>query len=129
MQWLAKPTVAVAFGAFMLCTETCLHAETIFDIRSQWPDLPVHDWIAGGFLLGAGIVTRRDWTKRHYQVGAWAFMLSLLMASFFGHFAEWLMPPTDYHDFLSEGPFVAINGLLNVIAIGGLVATLRSRER
>jgi hypothetical protein len=44
-------------------------------------ELPVYDWAAGGSLLAAGVLSRREWTmtRRQYQAVAWAFMLSLLV--------------------------------------------------
>ena len=37
MQWFAKRTIAIAFGVFMLCMETRLHAESILHLRTDWP--------------------------------------------------------------------------------------------
>ena len=47
----AKPVVAIAFGAFMFCAETCLHADTLFNAAAAPLDLPYYDWTAAGFLL------------------------------------------------------------------------------
>jgi len=121
---LAKPVIAIVFGAFMLCAETCLHAESWLNVRTQWPDLPFHDWAAGGFLLTAGILSQRDWSRRWpYQAVAWGFMLSLLVGALFGHFAEWLTPP-DTVEWFSEGTFLVLIVALTAIALGALMVTL-----
>ena len=125
---LAKPVIAIVFGAFMLCAETCLHADSWLHVRTQWPDLPLHDWAAGGFLFIAGIASQRDWSGRWpYQATAWGFMLSLLIGALFGHFADWLSPP-DTVDWFSEGTFVILIAALTVVAFGATLATLSRRS-
>ena len=126
MNFFAKPAIAIAFGAFFLCAETCLHAEDIVGFASQPLDLPLHDWSAGGFLLVAGILSRRDWSmvRRQYQAAAWGFMLSLLVGASLAMVNEWLTPP-DESEWLSEGAFVAIVLAMTVIALCGLVSTLK----
>jgi hypothetical protein len=116
MTFLARPVVAVAFGAFMFCTETCLHWEEIS--RFAWLEMPFHDWTAAGLLLGAGIVRRHD-----YQAVAWAFMLSLLFGAFFGHVAEWLAP-TEPDGWIPAAVVFPILVGLNVIAVCSLIGTL-----
>ena len=129
MRVFANPLIAVAFGAFMLCAETCLHAESLLNAGTQWPDLPIHDWAAGGFLLAAGIASRRDWSHGWpYQAVAWGFMLSLLLGALFGQVGEWLTPPVT-EDWFSEGAFVVIIAVMSVIAVGSLTATLSRRDR
>jgi hypothetical protein len=73
MTFLAKPSVAVGFGAVMLCAETCDHWDEI--ARLDWLSMPLHDWTAALLLIAVGVVHRRD-----YRAIAWAFMLSLLSA-------------------------------------------------
>jgi hypothetical protein len=119
MTFFSMPAVAVVFGAFMLCTETCLHFEEI--ARLDWLDMPVHDWIAAGLLIAVGRIHRRD-----FQAVAWAFMFSLLFGAFFGHLAEWLHP-TEPDGWMPERVVFPILSALNVIALLGLVSTLRSR--
>ena len=119
MTFLATPSVAVVFGAFMLCTETCLHFDAI--ARLDWLNMPVHDWTAAGLLIAVGVVHRRD-----FQAIAWAFMLSLLFGAFFGHLAEWLRP-TEPDGWIPERVVFPILSALIVIAFLGLVSTLRSR--
>jgi hypothetical protein len=51
---VAKPGIAIAFGAFFLCAETCLHADSLLNVASRPLELPVYDWTAGAFLLVAG---------------------------------------------------------------------------
>jgi hypothetical protein len=91
MTLFANPFMAIAFGAFMLCTETCFHFEDI--IRpSSWIALPIHDWMAGSFLVGSGWISRRDRNRgRPYQAAAWAFTASLLLGAFVGHWKEWTL--------------------------------------
>ena len=126
---LAAPTLAIAFGVFMFCAETCLHADTLLNLSTDWPGLPIHDWIAAGFLIAAGIASRRDWNRKAiYQALAWAFMLSLLVGALFAWFEEWMVPP-DTVDWFSEGTFVVLVIILTAIAFGGLVSTLANRQR
>jgi hypothetical protein len=35
MKYFAKPAVAIAFGAFFLCAETCLHADSVLQFARQ----------------------------------------------------------------------------------------------
>ena len=129
MHYFAKPGVAIAFGAFFLCAETCLHAENVLQFASRPLELPVYDWSAGGFLLVAGVLSLRDWStvRRQYQAVAWGFMLSLLVGASFSTLGEWLTPP-DESDWLSEGAFLTIVVTLTIIALCGLISTLRVRE-
>ena len=126
---LAKPAVAIAFGTFMLCAETCLHAGSILNVSTEWPELPIHDWVAGGFLIAAGVASRRDWNKRAvYQAAAWAFMLSLLVGALFAWIAEWVTPPDAIEWGISEMGFVVIVAILAVVAFGSLISTVRARQ-
>ncbi|MGH9146418.1 MAG: hypothetical protein ACRD1Q_06895 [Vicinamibacterales bacterium] len=130
MDWFAKPTVAIAFGAFMLCAETCLHAETLSSFPARPLELPLYDWIAAGFLVSAGVLSLRHPTTWHrqFQAVAWAFMLSLLTGAFISQLDEWLRPP-DIADWgLSEGAFVAIILGLILIALCGLGSSLKPRD-
>jgi hypothetical protein len=89
MNAFARPALAVAFGAFILCAETCLHVEDL--AAAAWLDMPWHDWIAGGWLVVAGL--RRQTSGPALSLtAAWTFMLSLLIGAFFGHLAEWWKP-------------------------------------
>jgi hypothetical protein len=81
--------------------------------------------------VGSAIVSGRDWTVgRVYQVAAWAFMVSLLFGSFLGNLEEFLSPgPADVTTALvtlSPGTYLASVGILCIVAIGGLIATLKS---
>lgn len=129
MTYFAKPTVAIAFGAFMLCAETCLHADALQQATVAPLALPLYDWAAGLFLLGAGVLSRRDWsfTHRQYQAAAWAFMLSLLTGAFISQLNDWLTPPTEPPSWgISETGFVVIIAALTVIAVCGLITTIGS---
>jgi hypothetical protein len=122
----AKPAIAIAFGAFFLCAETCLHADAVLQFANRPLELPMYDWAAGGLLLSAGILSQRHWTtvRRQYLAVAWAFMFSLLVGASFELLSEWRTPP-DEHDWLSEGAFLAIVAMMAVIAACGVVSTLR----
>jgi hypothetical protein len=117
MAAVAQPFVAVVFGAFILCAETCLHLEDILHPAS-WVDLPWHDWLAGAFLVLSGVIRRRL-----YQAAAWGFMGSLLMGAFVGHWEDWTAPPQP-NDWISGRAFVTILGVLLVVSLCALVATL-----
>ena len=129
MDFFAKPGVAIGFGAFFLCAETCLHAEEVLQFASRPFERPVYDSAAGGFLLIAGVLGHRHWStvRRQYQAVAWGFMLSLLTGAFFSMLGEWLRPP-DESDWLSEGAFLSIVMTMAFIALCGLVGTLKVRE-
>jgi uncharacterized membrane protein len=128
VNFFARPAVAIAFGAFFLCAETCLHAEDIVQFAKRPLDLPVYDWLAGGFLLIAGVLSFREWSmiRRQYQAVAWGFMLSLLVGASFSILGEWLTPP-DQGEWLSEGEFLAIVVTMTIVALIGLVSTLNVR--
>ena len=130
MRYFAKPGVAIAFGAFMLCAETCLHAESFLAADGRVFELPLYDWTAGAFLLTTGVLSQRSWTltRRQYQAVAWAFMLSLLFGALISQLQEWLTPPNQAEWGISEGAFLSITLTLVVIALFGLVSTLRAGE-
>ena len=129
MTYFAKPALAIAFGAFFLCAETCLHADSVLHFASRPLQLPVYDWAAGGVLLVAGILGRRDSNtgRRQYQAVAWAFMLSLLVGASFEILGEWLTPPNET-DWLSEGAFLTVVVAMTIIAACGLVGTLKMAD-
>lgn len=127
MKVFARPLLAIVFGAFILCTETCLHFDSILN-PSSWIDLPIHDWLAGVFLIWSGVISRRDWTHgRPYQAAAWAFILSLLVGAFVAHWEEWSLGEPG-GEWISAGAFVGILAGLVVVAAGGLVSTLAVRR-
>lgn len=130
MNHFARPGVAIAFGAFMLCAETCLHAESFLSANATAFELPIYDWTASAFLLTAGVLSRRSWTltRRQYQAVAWAFMLSLLFGALVPSVQEWLTPPNTIDWGISEGMFVAIILTLGVIALCGLISTLQADD-
>ena len=119
MTAFARSIVALLFGAFILCAETCLHLQDILHPAS-WVDLPWHDWIAGTFLVVSGVNGRRL-----YQAAAWGFMSSLLMAAFLGHWDDWTAPPQP-DDWISGRAFLAILAVLLVVSLCSLVATIRT---
>ena len=125
----AKPWVAIAFGAFMFCAETCLHADTLFNVAAAPLDLPYYDWTAAAFLLVAGVLSRRDWTdtRRQYQAVAWGFMLSLLVGALLASLPDWLTPPNEYDWGISETGFLAIILGLIAVALCGLVSTVKAK--
>jgi len=125
--YFAKPVVAIVFGAFMLCAETCLHAEDFLAAGASTFALPFYDWSAGGFLLLAGVLSQRAWTltRRQYQAVAWAFMLSLLFGALISQTEEWLTPPNVAEWGITEGAFLGMIFALVVVALFGLISTLR----
>jgi hypothetical protein len=129
VDYFARPAVAIAFGAFFLCAETCLHAEDVLQFASRPLDLPVYDWSAGGFLLVAGVLSLREGStiRRQYQAVAWGFMLSLLVGASLSILSEWLTPP-DESGWLSEGGFLVAVVTMTIIALCALTSTLRVRE-
>ena len=128
MNYFSRPGVAIGFGAFMLCAETCLHAESFLAAGATPFELPVYDWTAGAFLLTTGVLSQRSWSlsRRQYQAVAWGFMLSLLFGALLSQLQEWLTPPDDVAWGMSEGAFLAIILTLVGIALCGLVSTVRA---
>jgi hypothetical protein len=129
MTFLAKPFVALAFGAFFLCAVTCAH----FDEIATTPLSLGPDWAAGVLLVGGAVISGRDWSHgRTYQVAAWAFMVSLLFGSVLGNLQEWISHASDAASSglvsLSEGPYLAIVIILFMVSLGGLIASLRARN-
>jgi hypothetical protein len=130
MTYLSKPVVALAFGLFFLCAVTCAH----FDQLATYPLGVVPDWAAGVFLVGGAVASRRDWTDgRVYQIAAWAFIASLLFGSMIGNFEEWQAAPAEGGTSglvsMSQGTYLAIVTALFLVALFGLIASLRSRGR
>jgi hypothetical protein len=124
MMSLAKPSVALAYGAFFLCAAACTHLDGVASL-SMAPD-----WAAGLFMVGGALASGRDWDRgRTYQAAAWAFMVSLLFASFLGNLEEWMASETDGVTgvvSLSQGTYVASIGILLVFGLGGLISSMRS---
>ena len=128
MAFLAKPSVALGFGAFFLCAATCAH----FDEVGTWDLVP--DWTAGIILLSGAVISRRDWgTGRQYQIAAWAFMVCLLFLSFLGNFQDWLTQSPEATGSgglvsMTQGPYTFIVGILFIVALAGLTGSLRARD-
>ena len=123
---LAQPVVAIAFGGFIVCAETCLHFESI--VRSEsLLDLPWHDWIAGGLLLHAGLVRRGNssWSQV-YLAAAWGFMTSLLAGAAIAHAEELAAPPSP-EEWIPVRAFFGILVSLLVVSVAALVSTVRVR--
>ena len=83
-------------------------------------------------VVGGAVVSRRDWNVgRLYQVAGWAFMVSLLLESFLGNLEEWMdsSPADAGTDIVSlpHGAYLASIGVLGLVALGALIATLRAR--
>jgi hypothetical protein len=127
MRAFAHPVLAIGFGAFILCAESCNHLDEIFH-SSHWYELPIYDWSAGVFLVGAGITSRRDAViGRPWQGAAWAYMVSLLAGAFIAHWEAWSLQP-DMDGWISAGALVGIIGALLLIGVCGLLATLLTRR-
>ena len=129
MTFLAKPSVALGFGAFFLCAATCAH----FDEVTTTPLSLGPDWAAGILLVGGAVISGRDWSSgRPYQIAAWAFMVSLLFGSFLGNLQDWVSHTPNAGSAglvsLSEGPYFTIVSLLFVLALGGLISSLKARD-
>jgi len=128
MRLFALPVVAIAFGAFIICAETCLHFESIVHPTS-WIDLPIHDWLAGIFLVWAGILGRRDWNKgRSYLAAAWSFMTSLLFGAVVAHWEEFLSQPQGDNGWMSDRVFIALLIGLLVFGLSALVGTFKKQS-
>jgi len=132
MTFFASPILAIGFGAFLLCAETCRHFESVLSLPETWRALPIHDWLAGLFLVYGGVRNQRDrGTGRLYQLTAWAFSVSLLCGAFFRHLEEW-SPQTPEDGWISEPALVSIIGVLLAVSLCGLVSTMvlmNSRRR
>jgi len=129
MSVLAKPAVALGFGAFFLCAATCAHFD---ELGTPWDLLP--DWTAGIILVGGAVISRRDWgTGRQYQIAAWAFMVCLLFVSLVGNVQDWLTQAPEATGSgglvsMTQGPYTIIVGILFAVASAGLTASLRARN-
>lgn len=122
---LAAPMLAIVFGAFLVCAETCLHLNEIAN-PTHWTDLPIYDWVAGGFLVYAGVLGRRDWSRgRPYQAAAWGFVASLLIGAFTGHWEAWAIDPQPSDEGISDGASVGILGALMAVSVAAMMATIR----
>ena len=128
MKPLAAPLLAIVFGAFILCAETCLHFEGILH-PSAWTDFPIHDWFAGGMLVYGGRLSHRDWVHgRPYQAAGWGFMSSLLVAAFTAHWEDWSLSPSSADEWFSPRAFVIVLAALAALALGALASTLTTRR-
>ena len=124
--FFAQPIVAIVFGSFILCAETCLHFESIVRPES-WLDLPWHDWAAGALLLHAGLVRRANRSRGHvYLAAAWGFMTSLLAGAVVAH-AEELSAPPSPDEWMPTDAFFGILVCLLLVSISALVSTIRLR--
>jgi hypothetical protein len=122
VKFFAHPMLAIVFGAFVLCAETCNHLEDIVHPKT-WVDLPIHDWAAGLLLVYSGLLCRRDWPAgRPWQTAGWGFMSSLLIGAFVAHWED--AAPSG----VPNGALTAILGCLLIVAVGGLMATLFDRH-
>ena len=123
MKPFAWPGLAIGFGAFFACAETCLHSESILSL--DWPSIPFHDWAVALFLIYGGVRSRADWfSGRPYLAVGWAFNASLLFMAFSGHLEEWGTEAAD-DSWIPEGVLVSIIGIMLAIALGGVWSTLR----
>jgi uncharacterized protein YfiM (DUF2279 family) len=123
---LARPFVPITFGAFMVCAETCLHFESIVGLPASWFDLPIHDWLAGGFLIAAGFKSgTRPELNGPWRAAAWGFMLSLLVSALFGYLGEWWTGQVEANGWISEVWLLVILTSLTMVALVALIDTLR----
>ena len=128
MRTFAHPLLAIGFGAFILCAESCNHLDDILH-PSHWYELPLYDWSAGAFLVGAGIATRRDAVGgQPWQGAAWAYMVSLLAGAFLAHWEAWSAEPVA-DGWMPQRVLVGIIGALLLVGLCALLATLLARRR
>jgi hypothetical protein len=126
MNVFAQPALAVVFGAFILCAETCLHFESL--AAAAWLEMPWHDWLAGLWLVIAGLRARTSGLALSLT-SAWAFMLSLLVSVFFWHLAEWWKPASSApNHWLSEGALLGWLTALTVTAGCAWTGLLRAQS-
>ena len=93
----------------------------------SWLSLPIHDWVAGCFLLYGAVRSRREWsTGRLYQVAAWAFNASLMCGAFLGHLEDW-SAGAQGEEWISERALLVVIGLLFAISLCALVSTMAVR--
>jgi hypothetical protein len=124
MNFFARPFFACAFGAFLVCAETCRHIDSFRALPASWLSLPLHDWAAGFFLVYAGLRSQRDWVGgRPYQIAAWAFNASLLCGAVLAHLEDWGAQVPE-EDWIPERLLVGLIGVLFALSLGGLVSTL-----
>jgi hypothetical protein len=124
MPMFARPIVAIIFGAFFVCAETCDHIGDIV-APSAWTDLALNDWFAGAFLVYGGMALRRNPVRgRAVQAAAWGFMCSLLVVAFLAHLEESSTGITPSDEWIPKGAFIAILSVLLVVSVLGLFSTL-----
>ena len=124
MPIFARPIVAIMFGAFFVCAETCDHIGDIVS-PSAWTDLPLNDWFAGAFLVYGGVALRRNPVRgRAVQAAAWGFMCSLLVVAFVAHWEEGASGITPGDEWIPGSAFMAILTVLLIVSVLGLFSTL-----
>ena len=128
---MASPFAAIGFGLFFLCASSTAHFARI--VWSDWFSWPIADWIAGAFLVYGGLRGARDQRQGQlHQVAGWAFLVSLLFGSFLADLQDWLLhipdtPGTIGLLKIAQGPYVALVGVLLLVAVSGLVASIRPK--
>ena len=125
--FFARPVVAIAFGAFIICAEACRHFEGIVRPES-WLDVPWHDWAAGAMLVHAGIIRRTNHLRAHaYLAAAWGFMTSLLAGAVVAH-AEELSVPSSPDEWITAPVFLSILVGLLLVSASALISTIREHR-
>ncbi len=123
MKAFAHPWLAIVFGAFIVAAETCNHFDSL--VHREWLSMPWHDWLAGGWLAGAGLSARGRGRPLGLAV-AWAFMSSLLVSAFFDHLSDLWMPVSEASSAeVPAGVLLAALAGLTVVAGLALRATFR----
>jgi hypothetical protein len=124
MTLFATPMLAIGFGAFLLCAETCLHLDEVLT-RQSWLALPIYDWATGLFLVYSGVRSRREWaTGRLYQIAGWAFNVSLLGGAFLGTLEEWTSGTPVAEEWFSAEVFLTIIAFLFAVSVCALASTM-----
>jgi hypothetical protein len=113
--------LAILFGVLLPPVEVVRRWHQLGDIRAL--PLWIDDFLIGGFLLLGAWKTRRDIEGgRPWLAAAVAFAAGMNYASFFSQLAALDAPDPSG---LSSPTVVTIKGLLEVLAIVGLVVVLR----
>jgi hypothetical protein len=126
MRAFASPWLAIVGGVLLAVAETARR-------WGAWPYLPflLDDYIAGAFLVFGGLRSLRDRRLgQRFLAAAWAFGSGMGYMSFFGHLQGLQQPLPVPHRIgnVAEGPVTVIVGVMLLIALAALVATLRPIE-
>ncbi len=115
-------------GALLIIVETLRRG---FAYWGVYATTIIEDYIAGAFLIIAAVLwIKKSPRSRMIMAAAWAYMIAMMTAPFFGHFEAYLRGAT----ILADAPYdavgaIVIKGLLWLAAVIGLGLTLYSADR